>query len=54
MPVKIKLDIPLVILGILLLATLVAFFSGVLPYPYGFIILSAAMALRALQLRNRD
>jgi hypothetical protein len=34
-------DIPLLIIAILLIATLAAFFSGFFPYPYGLIILVA-------------
>ena len=45
-----RFDIPLIILGVLLLATLAAFFIGALPYPYGFIILSLALVGRILQL----
>jgi dihydroxy-acid dehydratase len=48
-----KIDIPLLIIGLLLAATLVAFFAGIFPYPFGFIILAFALAGRSLQLRSR-
>jgi dihydroxy-acid dehydratase len=49
-----KFDIPLTIIGLLLLTTLGAFFSGVMPYPYGFIILSVALLGRILQLKGKE
>jgi len=36
------MDLPLVIIGVLLIASLAAFFTGLLPYPIGWIILGAA------------
>ncbi|PYG02813.1 dihydroxy-acid dehydratase [Thioalkalivibrio sp. ALE21] len=47
------MDIPLLIIGLLLLATLAAFFAGVLPYPVGWIILGIAFIGRWLHLRTR-
>jgi len=47
------IDIPLLIISVLLAATLVAFFTGLLPYPFGFIILGFALLGRMLQLRSR-
>ncbi len=47
------MDIPLLILGALLVATLTAFFTGILPYPIGWIILSAAVIGRLLYLKSR-
>jgi dihydroxy-acid dehydratase len=49
---KIKLDIVLLFIGLLLLATLIAFFIGLFPYPFGIVILSLALAGRILQLRS--
>ena len=43
----------LVLLG-LLAATLLAFFSGFIPYPYGLIILLAFIAVRLFTLPGRD
>ena len=48
------LDRILVVLIVLLLATLAAFFSGMLPYPFGFIILSIFIIARILYLRGRQ
>lgn len=42
----------LVLIG-LLLAALVAFFLGIIPYPYGLLILAAFIAARILYLRGR-
>ncbi|TVP93173.1 MAG: hypothetical protein EA347_00815 [Thioalkalivibrio sp.] len=47
------MDIPLLIIGALLIATLAAFFAGVLPYPIGWIILGGAFIARLLYLRSR-
>jgi hypothetical protein len=47
---QIKIDIPLLIIGVLLAATLVAFYTGLFPYPFGFFILGFAMLGRILQL----
>jgi len=47
------MDIPLLILGALLIATLTAFSMGILPYPIGWIILSAAFIGRLLYLKGR-
>jgi hypothetical protein len=54
MTAKTKLDIILIVVGLLLLATLVAFFIGLLPYPYGFIVLSIVFIARIMQIRGRD
>ena len=48
-----NIDIPLLIISLLLAATLLAFFTGLFPYPFGFIILVIAQAGRILQLRGR-
>ncbi|WP_296757154.1 hypothetical protein [Thioalkalivibrio sp.] len=47
------MDIPLLILGALLVATLIAFFTGVLPYPIGWIILTVAFVGRLIVLKSR-
>jgi dihydroxy-acid dehydratase len=47
------MDLPLVIIGVLLIASLTAFFTGLLPYPVGWIILGAAFVGRWLVLRSR-
>ena len=47
------MDIPLLIIGALLIATLTAFFAGTLPYPIGWIILGAAFIGRLLYLKSR-
>lgn len=44
------MDLPLVVIGALLLATLTAFLTGVLPYPIGWIILVVAFFGRLLYL----
>jgi dihydroxy-acid dehydratase len=48
------MDIPLLVIIVLLSITLVAFFSGVIPYPIGWIVLSAFLLARLLQLSNRQ
>ena len=50
---QIQIDFPLLVISILLAATLAAFFSGLFPYPFGFIILGFALIARVLQLRSR-
>ena len=45
-----QVDIPLLITGILLAATVAAFLAGVFPYPFGFVILCFAVLGRILQL----
>ncbi len=47
------MDIPLLIIGALLIASLTAFFTGLLPYPIGWIILSAAFIGRLVFLKTR-
>ncbi len=44
------MDIPTLIISICLLATVVGFFSGLLPYPFGWILLSIALVGRLLYL----
>ena len=45
------MDIPLLVIGALLILTLTAFFTGFLPYPIGWIILIAAFIGRLLFLK---
>ncbi|WP_018871949.1 hypothetical protein [Thioalkalivibrio sp. ALJ16] len=47
------MDIPLLVIGTLLVASLTAFFSGILPYPIGWIILGIAFIARLLYLHGR-
>jgi len=47
------MDIPLLVIGALLILTLIAFFTGPLPYPIGWIILSAAFIGRGFFLKAR-
>ena len=49
----VQIDIPLLVIGLLLVATLAAFLSGVFPYPFGFFILCFALLGRYLYLRGR-
>jgi len=46
------MDGVLIILSGLLLASLLAFFLGVIPYPFGLLVLSALIAARFLYLRG--
>ncbi|MGH8643178.1 MAG: hypothetical protein ACREX4_01475 [Gammaproteobacteria bacterium] len=39
--------------GILLLATAAAFLSGLIPYPFGWIVLSVVFTLRLAHLRRK-
>lgn len=48
------MDIPLVIIALLLAATGVAFFMGLLPYPIGWIVLGFLFIARVMHLKNRD
>ncbi|MGD2074692.1 MAG: hypothetical protein PVG38_07190 [Gammaproteobacteria bacterium] len=48
------MDRVLILLIVLLLASLSAFFLGIFPYPYGLIILSAFIAARFFWLRSDD
>ncbi len=45
-------DTVLLVLVALLLASLSAFFLGLIPYPYGLLILAAFITARVLQLLN--
>ncbi|NNJ95393.1 MAG: hypothetical protein HKP57_11650 [Halobacteria archaeon] len=48
------LDRILVVLIVLLLASVAAFLSGLLPYPLGFIILSIFIVARILHLQGKQ
>jgi len=43
---KVKLDWISVLLIFVLMATLIAFFAGVFPYPYGWIVLTVLLVFR--------
>ena len=47
------MDLPLLVIIILLGITLAAFVSGLIPYPIGWIVLSAFLIARLLQLSRR-
>lgn len=47
------MDIPLLIIGALLVATLTAFVLGILPYPIGWIILTMAFIGRLMFIKAR-
>jgi hypothetical protein len=46
------MDLPLLILGVLLIATITAFLLDIFPYPFGIIVLSAFFIARLLSLKN--
>jgi dihydroxy-acid dehydratase len=48
-----KMDWILLLIGVLLIVTLAAFFAGIIPYPYGWMVLLVLLILRALQNRTR-
>ena len=47
------MDVPLLIIAALLVATLTAFLSGLFPYPFGLLVLLAFLIARLLQLRSK-
>ena len=47
------MDIILAFLALALLVTLGAFFLGLTPYPFGWMVLSIILTARILQLRDR-
>ncbi len=51
---KLKLDWISGLLVILLLATLYAFFAGVFPYPYGWIIITALLVFRLTAISKKE
>lgn len=50
---KFQIDIPLLIIFLLLVATLLAFFGGIFPYPFGIIILLFFAIARLIHLNNK-
>lgn len=42
----------LIIIGLLLLASLLTFFSGLIPYPYGILVLTIFFVARLLSLQK--
>ena len=46
------MDPVLIILSGLLVASLLAFFLGIIPYPFGLLVLAALIAARLLHLRG--
>jgi hypothetical protein len=47
------IDAPLLIISLLLAATLIAFYAGLFPYPFGVFILGFALLGRILQLKSK-
>lgn len=50
----VAMDTYLLTLGAILVAVLAAYFIGAIPYPYGWLILSALLIARWLQLKQGD
>lgn len=48
----IEIDLPLLIIILLLATSLTAFFAGLFPYPFGLVILVAALLGRILYIRS--
>ena len=46
------IDYPLLILLLLLAGTLIAFFAGLFPYPFGFIVITLAIVYRLTQVNG--
>ena len=51
---KIKLDWITALLLMLLIATLVAYFTGVFPYPYGWLVITALLFFRWSALQGEE
>lgn len=47
------MDLPLLLLLILLIASLYAFFGGWIPYPFGWMVLTVFLLARLLYLSHR-
>ena len=47
-------DFVLLIIGALLFATIAAFLTGLLPYPFGIIVLSILFVARILNLKQKQ
>jgi len=50
---KYQIDLPLLVIGALLTATLFAFFLGIFPYPFGIIVLTVFGIARVLSIQNK-
>jgi dihydroxy-acid dehydratase len=50
---KNQIDLPLLIIGALLTATLIAFVLGIFPYPFGLIVLTVFGIARLLSIHNK-
>lgn len=51
---QMKLDLPLLIIGLLLIASVAAYATGRLSYPVGLLVLSLLFIGRLMQLAQRD
>ena len=51
---KVKFDLVSVLLAIVLIATLLAFFAGIFPYPYGWIVITLFLVFRLASIRERE
>ena len=47
------MDISLLLIAVLLALTLIAFLSGLIPYPFGLVILSAFLIARLIHLAGK-
>jgi hypothetical protein len=47
------MDPILLVSAVLLITTVVAFLTGLIPYPFGWIVLSVVVILRLVQLRRK-
>ena len=48
------MDMPLLIIAAMLIATIVAFTLGIFPYPFGIIVLSVFLLVRLFSLKGRN
>ncbi len=51
---KLKFDWIAALLIIALIATLLAFFTGLFPYPYGWLVITAILLFRMSAVQSRD
>ena len=51
---KVKPDRVSALLTVLLMATLIAFFAGVIPYPYGWIVITLLLIFRLAGSANEE
>jgi len=51
---KVKIDWISVLLMFVLIVTLIAFFAGVFPYPYGWIVLTILLVFRLTANQNKE